>query len=354
MPVIRLALTQKPTLSARGWLGPGRLNALLNRRAQPAARGVGRGDGPRVALVYNPQSGHFSPPVLAELTAAFEASGRQVICYDSLSFCAIDEGPFDIICMLGGDGTARTVISANWPVGSWPAQNRAAQNRTAHNRAGANWADWPEAGAARFCTYPAGTINLVAREAGYPQQVAAFVRRCLSQAEERRHFVGRLGDQLFQCCASVGPDAVAVARVSARVKRRFGRLAYGVAVAGMLRHWHRHRLDVTVDGHSFAAEAVFVCKGRYYAGAWMLDSAADLAEDSFRVLALPRARRRDLARLALAVVVHKGFADKRWLRMSARAVRIGGTLGLPVQADGDVVAATPVDMAINPVPLPFL
>ena len=345
MPATRLALTRKltPAVAGKplGVLGKP-LSWLVNSpglRAQPvgvrvvASHGVRKG--PRVALVYNPQSGHFSAPVLAELTRAFEASGRQVICYDSLSFCAGDDGPFDIICMLGGDGTARTVISANWPDAQGP-----------H---GAGYA-----GGARFCTYPAGTINLVAREARYPQQVAAFVRRCLGPNPPRRHFVGALGEGLFQCCASVGPDALAVARVSARLKRRIGRLAYGVAVAGMLRRWQRHRLEVTADGHSFAAEAVFVCKGRYYAGTWMLDEAADLAKDVFRVLALPRARRRDLVRLGLALVVHPGLADKRWLRMSARDVKIGGVVGLPVQADGDVVGVTPVEMAINPVPVPFL
>ena len=58
-------------------------------------------------------------------------------------------------------------------------------------------------------------------------------------------------------------------------------------------------------GVAIAGEAMFVCKGRYYAGPWVIDEEARLESDHFRVLILPRAGRRDMIRLALAAIVHK-------------------------------------------------
>lgn len=120
------------------------------------------------------------------------------------------------------------------------------------------------------------------------------------------------------------------------------------------RRWPRPRLTVTVDGRAFAGEAVFVCKGRFYAGPWVLDRQADLLSDRFRVLVLPRARRRDIARLLLSAMLGGRFGAREWHRMDARALTIVADGPLPVQADGDVVATTPVALRVASEPLRFV
>lgn len=278
-------------------------------------------------LACNPAAGNFSPRSLARLRAALERDGHAVTTADSLEF-EIPAAPdaVDLVCIVGGDGTARTVIG----------RNRAAARNAA------------------FCVYPAGTVNLLAREAGYPASAGAFASRVLQAGNAARHFMGEIDGQPFLCCASVGPDSAVVARVSPDLKRRFGRLAYVFALLGQLRNWTRQRMEVTVDGTVHEAEAVFIFKGRFYAGPWVLDDAADLRSDQFRILLLKHARRRDILRLAISAMISPRLGDKRWQRLSAREIQVAAPIAMPIQADGDILAVTPATIAIVPEPLSFV
>ncbi len=292
-----------------------------------AQTAVQRREALRVVVAYNPRAGHFSPRLLTRLCDALRKAGHRVVAQDSLDFHIPSvPGKIDLACLLGGDGTARTVIS----------RNRAAAGNTA------------------YCVYPAGTVNLLAREAGYPGGTAAFLARLRQDRAETGHHYGQLGEHAFLCCASVGPDSEVVARLSDGLKKRIGRLAYGVALLGILHRWPRRQLTVTVDGHTFAAEAAYICKGRYYGGPWVLDDEADLRADRFRVLLLGQARRRDILRLALSAIVSRRLADPRWVRLSGRTVEIAASEALPIQADGDILACTPARLTVAPTPLTFL
>ena len=278
-------------------------------------------------LAYNPESGSFSEAGLVALCGELETAGYDVSVMDSLQFRAHNRPrPNDLVCIVGGDGTARMVISR------------------AHKAAGAG----------RYCIYPAGSANLVAREVGYPRQATAFRKRIEERGEAERYYLGQIDEEVFLCCASVGPDSAVVARVTPEMKRRFGRLAYVFALGGQLMRWSRQKCMVTVDGEAFAAEAVFICKGRHYAGPWSLDHDADLRHDYFRVLVLEQCRRRDFLRLMLASLIHPRLGDRRWIRRSARSVEIAGVSGLPVQADGDILTSTPARFGIAPEPVAFL
>lgn len=278
-------------------------------------------------LAYNPESGSFSEAGLVALRGELETAGYDVSMTDSLQFRGHRRSrPHDLVCIVGGDGTARMVISRDHQTSS----------------------------AGRYCIYPAGSANLVAREAGYPRQASAFRKRIEARGEAERYYLGQIGEEVFLCCASIGPDSAIVARVTPAMKKRFGRLAYVIALGSQLVRWTRQKCLVTVDGESFAAEAVFICKGRHYAGPWSLDQSADLRHDYFRVLLLEQCRRRDFLRLILASLFHPGLGDRRWIRRSARTVEVSGATGLPVQADGDILTSTPARFSIAAEPVTFL
>ena len=281
----------------------------------------------RVALVCNPRAGSYSLGKLERLHQSFENARYLVHRYDSQSF-KLDHlaSPVDLVCIAGGDGTVRTTIGNN-------------QN-----------ANHP----APYCIFPMGTINLVAREAGYRVARETGFPGLLVRSGDRTHIAGRVGDQVFLCCASIGPDSHAIAHLSARLKDRFGRLAYVVALFKFGWTWPRTPLSLTIDGVVHAAEAAFILKGRYYAGPWVLDDQAGLTRDGFRVLLLPRARRRDFLRLALFGVFGAIFADRRWMRLDARIVDVSSAAAVPIQADGDIVAMTPARITVDPRPLTFL
>jgi diacylglycerol kinase family enzyme len=281
---------------------------------------------PVVQLFSHRGTGSHSAARLAALVRAFEARGATVR-HTPTSKGVPPIGP-DVthVCVAGGDGAVRHVAGA--------------VARAGHPVA--------------LSIYPAGTINLLAREAGYPTDPEAFAEIVLSSEPRRRHYPVTLGDGYFFACAGVGPDSLAVAQVSLPLKRRIGRLAYAAAFARLLWRWPRHAIMLEAEGRRIACEAFYVAKGRYYAGPWSFAPAARLDDPLLHVVALPRARRRDYARFVSGLL--RGWdAEKQAgvMVFSCRGLTATSDTPLPLQADGDIVGTLPVAMAVSENPLVF-
>jgi diacylglycerol kinase family enzyme len=202
--------------------------------------------------------------------------------------------------------------------------------------------------------YPTGTVNLLAREYGYRRDAISFAGRILHSAAPRLQRVARIGETMMFTCASVGPDADAVAGVSPRLKQAIGRAAYGVAFLKTLARWPRRHLALEVDGgNAVACEAVYIAKGRYYAGPWSFAPGAAADDPFLHVVALKRARRRDFLRFLWALLRHANLArDPNLIRFTCAALSIEGEHA-PLQADGDIVTHLPAEIAIDPTAQPF-
>ena len=122
-----------------------------------------------VQLFGNPRSGAHSARQLRTLAEAFEARGAKVLLTET------DDGTPTIaveathVCVAAGDGTVRhvagAVVRAGHPV--------------------------------TLSIYPAGTINLLAREAGYPAHPDEFADYVLKSAPSRPHYPVAIGDGSF-------------------------------------------------------------------------------------------------------------------------------------------------------------
>lgn len=279
-----------------------------------------------VQLFSHRRTGSHSVRRLDALVRAFEARGATVL------HCRDGEGIPEIaaeathVCVAGGDGAVRHVAGA--------------VARAGHPVA--------------LSIYPAGTINLLAREAGYPTDPEAFAELVLSSEARRRHYPVTIGDGYFFACAGVGPDSFAVEQVSARLKRRIGRLAYVVAFGRLLWRWPRHAIALEAEGRKVACEAFYVAKGRYYAGRWSFARAARVHEPMLHVVALPTARRRDYARFVFGLLCGWQAERQQGVAVFAcRSLTATSDRPLPIQADGDVVGTLPATMAVSQVPLIF-
>ncbi len=202
--------------------------------------------------------------------------------------------------------------------------------------------------------YPLGTINLLAREAGYDPHAERFAARFLGQGERRRHFTAALGDELFLCCASAGPECAAVRGYSPALKRRFGRFAYAVAMLRVLHRWPRERLTVTANGQVAECEAVYIAKGRFFAGPFSFAPGARLTDEMLHVVTLGTARRRDYLAFLWDLVMRRDPGARRGNRsFSAREVAIDGPAHVEVQADGDIVARLPLSARTSEATIEF-
>lgn len=278
---------------------------------------------PIVQLVCNPDAGGYSPRRIDRLRAAWAAQGFETRISQSsprVRFQLADDAAR--ICIVGGDGTVRHVLA-----------DPALRN-----------------GGKPVDIFPAGTINLAAREWKINRQPALFVKSALGR-EPRPIYPAMVNDAAFLVCASIGPDARAVANVSLALKNYIGRLAYGVAMLREWLDWQRPQLTVEVDGEMIICEAVYIAKGRYYAGPWSFAPDARLGSPLLHVVALRRARRRDYLAFVLAMIAGRPTAlanihSRRGLDISVRSD--GEDV---VQVDGDIATSLPAIFQVSPAPI---
>ena len=203
--------------------------------------------------------------------------------------------------------------------------------------------------------FPADTVNLLAMEAGYPADPREFARLVLSGRPGRSHYPVLTGDSgYFFACAGVGPDSLAVATVSPRLKRAIGRLAYAVASFRLLLNWERHRLTLRCGDQDIPCEAFYLAKGRYYAGRWSFAKEARLHEPVLHVVALDTARRRDYLRFVATLMLGR---DVRKLpnvtTFTCTTLTAQANTPLPIQADGDIIGTLPATFTVSETPLAF-
>jgi diacylglycerol kinase family enzyme len=287
------------------------------------------GGGVRVVqLVANPAAGGHCAHRLAAVAEAFEHAGAEVVRSECGPHCSFEVDPrAGHVCVLGGDGTMRHVALAASRCGR-PLQ---------------------------LSFYPAGTINLLHREAGCDLDPSSFAARALRAIEPRRHYAAVLDDELFLTCASVGPDSDAVARLSPGLKRRIGRLAYAVAFLRTVITWQRKEIILCHDGHALRCEAFYVAKGRFFAGPWSFAPAARVTEPVLHVVALKKATRRNFLRFIFAMM--RGTPIDRVpgaVCFTCTALSAECGTPLPVQADGDIAATLPVEIRLRDEPLSFV
>lgn len=283
----------------------------------------------RMDLVYNPASGNFRPARLHALCEALEATGfAPRIVATTPEGVEIAEDA-ELVCIHGGDGTVRLVADA---LGE-------------------------RAAAVPLAIAPVGTINLLARELGYssnPRRFAAQIAAAWMAGEG-----SWLRSPLLSCnggavlsCLSIGPDSAAVAGVSLPLKARIGRLAYLVAGLALLRRWPQEHFSLRAelaDGSTLErrAQAIFVARGRYYAGPFRLSRAARLDSASFELVVLEKAGRLRSLGFALAMAAGLDCAKLGLASVhSVRELQVEGA-SLPHQIDGDARPPAPLHLAMS-------
>lgn len=271
----------------------------------------------KLDLVYNPAAGSFRQARLDALSRAFEQRGWSVRRVPSARRWTPGADPPDLACVHGGDGTLRDAVQALGDL----------------------------AGTVPLCIAPSGTINLVARELGYPsdpEMLAARVTRSWGSGEGSwvAAPLYRLGDLPVVSCLSIGPDSHAVAHVSSALKKRIGRLAYVVAMLRLMRRWPRQDIRISgelADGTPFScsAGAVIVSHGALFAGAYRLSPNAALVADSVELIVLDRPSLAGV--LAFTAAAFAGLPlDRLGLATFRSARRIEfERCASPVQVDGD-------------------
>jgi YegS/Rv2252/BmrU family lipid kinase len=295
----------------------------------------GGADGARVArvlMVFNPTAGRRSLRRLHRAVAALRRAGATVRLQATAArgdaerlareAAAGQQGPVDLLAIAGGDGTI----------------NEAVNGLAA---AAGGKAPLP------LALLPLGTANVLAREIGQRLSPAAAAEAMLRGRPHPVH-LGQANGRRFAIMAGAGFDAHVVANVSARLKRRLGRLAYVWEALRQLFLFPYPAYRVTIDGEVFHVASVVIAKGRLYAGPYVAAPDARLDRPDFQVCLFQRGGRWNAIRYALALTLGVLPRLKGYRIVTGRHLRIDGPPGDPLQGDGDIIAHLPAEISIAP------
>jgi len=240
---------------------------------------------------------------------------------------AIDEG-FETIIAAGGDGTLNEVLNG--------------------------LGDVPDGFArVRLGIMPLGTVNVFARELGFPTQPddAWFV---LERAQESRIDLGCIEHQsegvvrrdYFVQLAGAGLDARAIELVSWPLKKRVGPLAY--FYAGLRALFAKPpEITVAVGSQITRGQLVLIGNGRLYGGPFQLFPGADLRDGLLDVCVFPRANWWTLLRCGPPLLAWKRLPETAVVRLRLESFELSACSLTPFEIDGELAGRLPVKVYVK-------
>ena len=193
---------------------------------------------------------------------------------------------------------------------------------------------------------PLGTANVLAAEIGL-KATSRGVLAMIAGGRLRTIRLGLVGGRYFVLMASAGLDASVVRGVDLTLKRRTGQLAYGIEALRQGFSYPFPELSATIDGILYPARMVVACRARCYGGPFLAAHRADLTDEWLHVVMLKQGGLTALLRYGAALVAG-------WLPhlpdvsvVPARSVTVNGPQGAPLLADGDLVGALPIEIAVS-------
>lgn len=279
---------------------------------------------PRALLIVNNNSRlgcDLLPIALQELEAqGIEAVHRECAGRDELApLIASEARGLDCIIVGGGDGTlnaaAKGVVDAGLPLG----------------------------------ILPTGTANDLARTLAIPVDLTAAVR-VIADGHTRQIDLGEVNGVPFFNVASIGLSAELAQTLTSDVKRRFGRLGYGIAALKVLAR--ARPFHATIKSETAVARVktfqVAIGNGRYYGGGNMIEATAEIDDERLDLYSLEFQRVWKLALIAPAFRAgeHGAWDEVRAIRSTA--FKIETRRQRPVNADGEIVTTTPACFSVRP------
>ncbi len=230
--------------------------------------------------------------------------------------------PFDAIFTLGGDGTAMEVATAL-----------------------AEFPDAPPLG-----IVPLGTANVIARSVGIRQQTGAAIRQ-LVNARTVRIDLGRIqGGPSFAIGLGVGLDAAMISGASARAKHLLGYLAYALSAlrAGLRRETFDVQVEVDGHSHDLLASSVLVANFGSVLGDLLCFGECVSHQDGVLDVCIysPKSML-DSVRIFWKMLRGGVGSDKSVQILSGSHVRLSTSRPRAMQADGELLGLTPVEIEIQ-------
>jgi YegS/Rv2252/BmrU family lipid kinase len=240
---------------------------------------------------------------------------------------AVRDG-FETIIAAGGDGTLNEVLNG--------------------------LGDAPDGFArARLGILPLGTVNVFARELGFPTQPdAAWL--VLQRARESRidlgcieyHSSGTFRRVYFAQLAGAGLDARAIELVNWPLKKSIGPVAY--VIAGLQALFGKPaEITVSTGDKTVTGQLVLIGNGRLYGGPFRIFPEAGIRDGFLDVCVFPRANWWTLLRYGLPLLLRKELTESAVVRLRAESLRLSAPSPTPFEIDGEMGGHLPATVSVK-------
>lgn len=300
----------------------------------------------KVVIVYNRNSGkQLFASMMAKINEIFKrlkdqlgfktVELREIKRFDEIPAIAkeMKAEQVDWVVIAGGDGTIRALIE-----------------QLSNN----NYLPY-------ISVFPAGTVNLVAKELLMSGDPYKWAKRVLKGVEVPV-YLGRANGHVFLTVTGIGFDSLVVDNVTEKEKKLLNKLAYVLQGTEIMRkevlfsNW-RYRFQVRFDDEEewHEASSVIVGKSRYYAGRYNLFRGASLSTPWLYTALFTGAKRADFIRYAACIAMEALGLDKDIIVRKAKRLDIRCNVeDFAAELDGDAVTAAPLSIELEEEPIKFL
>lgn len=300
----------------------------------------------KVVIVYNRNSGkQLFASMMAKINEIFKrlkdqlgfktVELREIKRFDEIPAIAkeMKAEQVDWVVIAGGDGTIRALIE-----------------QLSNN----NYLPY-------ISVFPAGTVNLVAKELLMSGDPYKWAKRVLKGVEVPV-YLGRANGHVFLTVTGIGFDSLVVDNVTEKEKKLLNKLAYVLQGTEIMRkevlfsNW-RYRFQVRIDDEEewHEASSVIVGKSRYYAGRYNLFRGASLSTPWLYTALFTGAKRADFIRYAACIAMEALGLDKDIVVRRAKRLEIRCNVeDFAAELDGDAVTSAPLSIELEDEPIKFL
>jgi len=215
----------------------------------------------------------------------------------------------------------------------------------------------------RLGIIPVGTANIFARELGIPLDLEGACALLDGQPSTTNVDAMKVGKQYFVLQIGIGIDSLMIRDTDRQSKRRFGRAAYIWTAFTRLIGYQPTRFTIVADGKRIRPRAsqVLIANGGVL-GAPPFRWGPDIRPDDGKINVCIVSARTALDYIGLIwhTLLGQQRRDRNVRYLTAeRSIAISADQALPIQADGEIIGDTPIQIEVIPdalkviVPLPI-
>src|SRR5919112_5936213 len=196
---------------------------------------------------------------------------------------------------------------------------------------------------------PLGTANDLARTLDIPSDLDGAAK-VIAEGRTRNIDLGIVDGQPFFNVASIGLSAELAQQLTTEIKRRFGRIGYGLVALKVLAQARPFRATIVSETETARVRTlqIAVGNGRFYGGGNAVEKDAAIDDQNLDLYSLEFERAWKLALMAgsFRYGEHGAWSEVRAIR--AKEFDIRTRRPRPVNADGEIVTQTPAHFSIRP------